>query len=126
MIDILLRFIFPEVGLIVGGEAFALALGILIIKKGKSAWNTLQNRRYLYFDLLTGIVLILHYYWGGELWYIIVAFIVIAGSIVTHFKRLVQYVLKKKNAFCGNKALFFVNNLKLVLLFGLLFALMPS
>ena len=125
MIDILLKFIFPEVGFIIAGEAFALVLGILVIKKGKSPWNISRNRNYLYLDLLTGIILMFHYYLNDKTWFLIATVLFVAVSIVLHFKRMKEYLLKKPNAFCGNKALFFVNNLKLVLLFGLLFSLLP-
>lgn len=125
MIEVLLVNLIPITGLLVGGEAFALTLGVFVIKKGKSPWNTLKNRSYLYADLFAGSVLLVEHALGIHLWYLVLAFAVIAFSILMHYRRVVEYVMKKPNAFCGNKALFLVNNLKLVLLFGLLFTVIP-
>ena len=125
MDNIPLHLIFPVVGAIVAGEALALIIGMLIIKKGNSPWNIARNRKYLYADLFIGIVLILNSNFNENLWYTIVVAISIIVAIATHFFRVGEYLLKKPNAFCANTALFVVNNLKLVLLFGLLFALIP-
>ena len=125
MVEVLLEYVFPFVGILVGGEALALFIGILVIKKRNSPWNTPQNRSYLYADLMVGFDLLLHPLLGNEVWFVILSLLIVGGSIVLHFKRLGEYVLQKSNPFCANKALFVVNNLKLVLLFGLLFVLLP-
>lgn len=112
-------------GLLLSGEALALFIGLFLIKKGDVLWNTKRNRLFLTSDFLAGIILganyIFHYF---PIFQFVVGIMVIL-SIVVHFKRTTEFLLKKNNAFCFNKALFWVNNLKLVLLFGALFIVLP-
>lgn len=112
-------------GTILFGEALALFIGIFIIQKGKVSWNTKMNRIYLIVDIISGLSLALNYFFFENIIFniFVLAFIVVA--IILHFKRTSEYLLKKDHIFCANKALYIVNNFKLILLFGSLFLVLP-
>ncbi|MFA9392958.1 MAG: hypothetical protein ACERKD_24335 [Prolixibacteraceae bacterium] len=125
MIFYQLSLIFPIVGVLLIVESLAIKGTILWVKKWKVNWSTRRNLNYLYSDGFVGFILMLHYFFGQEIWYLFVIAAFTVLSMFTHFLRISEYLLKKENAFCANRVLYFMNNLKLVLLFGLLFALLP-
>lgn len=125
MISFIQNHLFSLVGLVLFGEALALVIGVLWVKKGNSSWNTSRNRRYLISDLAAGLILMLHYFLEYQVWFMYVIGVFLVISIVSHFSRTIEYLFKIHHKFCANKALFHVNNLKLVFLFGLLFTLIP-
>ncbi|MDA3929240.1 MAG: hypothetical protein PF541_09785 [Prolixibacteraceae bacterium] len=120
-----MEFIFLFTGFIVFGESLALYIGLFLVKKGTSLWIHKLNMRRLFFDAIAGLLISTNYFLISSNWYFILAAVIISVSIITHFKRTMEYLLKKENPFCANKALFVMNNIKMVLLFGLLFIVLP-
>lgn len=112
-------------GILLFGEVLALYVGVFIIKKGNVQWNTLENRKYLIVDAIGGILIGFNFQFYNCLWYNYVVLGLIVLSIVLHFLRTFAFIMKNENAFCANKALFVVNNIKLVFLFGALFIALP-
>lgn len=121
----IIDYVYMVVGILVAGEALALYVGLFIIGKARSVWITPKNTRYLIADGLTGIVILPGIIWNGTLWFAVLSAVFILPSLVFHFQRTFDYLMKRKLAFCANQGLFVVNNLKLVLLFGLLFIVLP-
>lgn len=102
------------VGLIVAGEATALAVGMHIFKKSESPWISLKNDLLLALDVVVGLALIFlafsGVYFPQSEWVSI--FIVI--GLLTHIFRIWEYLAGRRSPFCGNRPLFIVNNLKFV------------
>ena len=108
------------VGVIVAGEAAALAVGMHLVKKSESPWISLKNDLLLALDVVVGLALILIAFDGGNLiepiWFSI--FVVI--GLLTHIYRIWEYLAGRETPFCGNRPLFIFNNIKF---FGLLLIL---
>lgn len=120
-----MEYFFLITGILLFGEALALYIGVFVVKKGNLPWNTKSNRLFLITDSLFGLIIGLNWFSiEGVLYQILLGVVAILG-IISHFKRTFENISKMENAFCGNQALFVVNNLKLVLLFGLLFTVLP-
>lgn len=124
MEQILFQYPFPAVGGLILFLTLVLFIWTFLIKKGTTAWNTIKNLRFLYADTVVGMVLVVEMLIKSE-WYNLVMLPFILGGIISHFQRVGEYVMKKPERFCTNKVLFYVNDLNLVLLFGLLFVLIP-
>lgn len=113
------------VGIIVAGEATALAIGIHIVKKSDSPWVSLKNDLLLALDVVVGLVLILMVF-GSEKFPPPVWFpIFVSIGLITHIFRIWEYLSDRTSSFCGNRSLFILNNLKfvgllLVLIWGLI------
>lgn len=112
-------------GFILLGETQALIIGVFWVKKGLTAWNINKNRYYLITDGFSGLVLMLNYFFYQQFWFVIIVSLLTILSIVTHYYRIIEYVFKKNRMFCANKTMFYLNNLILILLFGVLFMLLP-
>ncbi len=102
------------VGLLVAGEAAALAIGVHIVKKSRSPWISLKNDLLLTLDVVVGLVLIMLAFDGEKFpqspWFNL--FIIL--GLLTHLFRVWEYLAGRKSPFCGNRPLFLVNNLKFV------------
>lgn len=120
-----IEIVYLVAGLLILGEALALYVGLFVVGKGVSPWITTKNKKYLTADAITGVLVLLGYVGNHNVWYSIVSMLVLVPSIVFHFRRTIDFLLKREGIFCANKGLFFVNNLKLVVLFGLLFMVLP-
>jgi len=113
------------VGIVVAGEATALAIGIHIVKKSNSSWVSLKNDLLLALDVVVGLVLILMVF-GSEnfpppVWFPVFVSI----GLITHIFRIWEYLSDRTSSFCGNRSLFILNNLKfvgllLILIWGLI------
>ena len=121
----IINLFFLLTGSLLDGEATALFIGVYLVKKGRLTWNTKLNRFFLLADWLCGICIGLNYFQFQSMFYKTILIVCIILLVGTHFKRTMEYLLKTENIFCGNKALFVVNNVKLVCLFGALFLVLP-
>jgi len=120
-----MELFFIITGGILLGQVLALYIGVYMVGKGKSSWNSLKNRRYLWADGVCGAVILLASLLVDVNWAMFALIGIILPAIVFHFRRTFHYLMKSTNPFCANKALFMVNNLKMVLPFGLLFLVLP-
>lgn len=109
------------VGLVVAGEAAALAIGMHIIKKSESPWISLKNDLLLAFDVVVGLVLILLAIdaenFPQPLWFPLF----VAIGLITHIFRIWEYLAGRNSTFCGNRPLFIINNIKFIGLLLILF-----
>ena len=108
-----LQFITILVGLLIAGEASALAVSIHIIQKSNNAWVSLKNDLFLAFDVVVGLALVFLAFYGENFpqptW--LPLFVLL--SIVTHIYRIWEYLTGIASSFCGNRSLFFLNIIKL-------------
>jgi hypothetical protein len=99
-------------GLLIFGEATALLIGTGLIVKPRPQWLSQKNFAFLADDLFFGIVLILLAFdiltapW--------IFWLSIISTFLSHAWRDAEFVAKFPNPFCGNTALFLLNNLKLM------------
>jgi hypothetical protein len=100
------------VSLVVVGEAAALAIGMHIVKKSDNPWISLKNDLMLAFDVVVGSVLILFAHnsatFPQPVWFPLFIFL----GLITHISRIWEYLAGRQSAFCFNRPLFIVNNLK--------------
>jgi hypothetical protein len=120
-----MELFFVICGLLIMGEASGFLLVVFMIKNGRGKWNTFKNRIYLGVDFLTGGVVASNYFLFESNWYAFFVAIAIIIAVVAHFNRTSEYLLKARYPFCTNQFFFALNNLKLVLLFGALFIVLP-
>jgi hypothetical protein len=101
-------------GLVMTGEALALAIGMHVLSAEGSPWVSLKNDLFLAVDLIAGLVLVVAAVggrrsqtsgWVYALWFI---------SVVTHGYRVWEYLVRADSAFCANGPLFAVNSVKLI------------
>ena len=97
---------------VIAGEAAALAVGMHLLKKSESPWISLKNDLLLALDVVVGLALILIAYQGERLNLPIWLPIFVSIGLLTHIFRIWEYMAKRAGAFCSNRALFMVNNLK--------------
>lgn len=98
---------------------------VYLVKKGRIPWNTLKNKLFLVSDGVGGLLLASNSLDLNQLlWKVFIGLIIIL-LMASHFIRTFQFLSKESNAFCPNQSLFFINNFKLVLLFGALFTVLP-
>ncbi|MGD2145844.1 MAG: hypothetical protein PVH41_04020 [Anaerolineae bacterium] len=106
-------------GLVMTGEALALAIGMHVLSSEGNPWVALKNDAFLVLDVIAGLVLVGAAVSGRRLqtsgWVYAVWFI----SLVAHGYREWEYLVRADNAFCANGPLFAVNSVKLI---GLLVA----
>jgi hypothetical protein len=102
------------VGVIVTGEATALAIGMHLIKKSDSPWVSLKNDLLLALDVVVGLALILIAFDGGTLIQPIWFSIFITIGLLTHIFRIWEYLGGRQTPFCGNRSLFIFNNIKFI------------
>ena len=112
------------IGVLLIGEAFALAIGVFIVGKGRSDWNTKPNRLFLISDIVGGLVLLLNSFFTFQGFTFLIGLVLLL-LIFSHFKRTLDYFARVEKRFCANKALFLMNNLKIIILFGALFLVLP-
>jgi hypothetical protein len=107
-----LQIVTIPISVVVAGEAAALAVGMHLVKKSQNPWISLKNDLLLALDVVVGLALIMIAYLGEQLtqpvWFPIFVMI----GLLTHLFRVWEYLAKRANAFCGNRALWIVNNLK--------------
>lgn len=108
------------VGLIVAGEAAALAVGMHIIKKSQSSWISLKNDLLLGLDVVVGLVLILLVFDGENFPQLNWFPLFVTLGLLSHVYRVWEYLSGRESPFCGNRPLFIVNNLKFIGLFVIL------
>ena len=115
-----IRVVTILVGVIVAGEAAALAVGMHLIKKSESPWISLKNDLLLALDVVVGLSLILIACDNGNLiepqWFSI--FVTI--GLLTHLYRIWEYLAGRETPFCANRSLFIFNNIKFISLFVIL------
>jgi hypothetical protein len=102
------------VGLIVAGEATALAIGMHLIKKSDSAWISLKNDLLLALDVVVGLAFVLIAFDGGNLIQPIWSSIFVTIGLLTHIYRVWEYLAGRQTPFCGNRSLFIFNNIKFI------------
>ena len=107
-----LQFVTFLISIVVAGEAAALAIGMHLVKKSASPWVSLKNDLLLALDVVVGLALILIAFQGEHLSQPILFPIFIIIGLITHLFRIWEYMAKRVSAFCGNRGLFMVNNLK--------------
>jgi len=99
-------------GLLIVGEAIALFVGMGFIVKPRPEWWSRKNITFLMDDLFFGTILILLAF--GILNAAWIYWVSIISTFLSHAWRDAEFVAGFPNRFCGNSALFVVNNLKLV------------
>ena len=109
-----LQFVTFLTSTVVAGEAAALAVGMHLVKKSESPWVSLKNDLLLALDAVVGLALILIAFQGENLNLPILLPIFLLIGLLTHLFRIWEYLAKRAGAFCGNRALFIVNNLKFI------------
>lgn len=101
-------------GALVGGEALALAVGMRLPAGVPNSWLSVKNNAFLLLDILTGAA-ILAAAFGGQGGRLSIWLLVFTGAaLLLHLYREWEYLSGFANAFCANRPLFIVNNVKLL------------
>ena len=101
-------------GIVIAGEALALAIGMHVLSSEGNPWVSLKNDVFPGVDLIARLGLFAAAVsgrrlqtscWVSALWFI---------SLVAHGYREWEYLVRADNAFCANGPLFAVNSVKLI------------
>jgi len=114
MASALIKTVAILTGLVVAGEALALTLGMRILGRRDSPWICRKNDLLLEIDLFTGLGLIILTAISAHPDAAIPFYVLVILSIITHSYRELEFLTRAESAFCANKPLFVVNNLKLI------------
>lgn len=106
-------------------ESIALWVWFDVFGKEAPGWKQKKNRLFLVGDLVTGLMLLSYLALLEHEWTRWPLAMLAALEIISHFRRTTEYLLKAPSRYCRSQLMFSVNSLKLLLLFGLLFVLIP-
>lgn len=106
-------------------ETIGLWVWFDVFGKEADGWKQMKNRFFLLGDLLTGLMLLAYLALSTYEWTRWPLVLMVAMEIITHYRRTSEYLLKVPSRYCKSKLMFTVNSFKLLLLFGLLFVLIP-
>ena len=111
-------------GLVMLGEAKVLFLGVRLAKLAKNPWFTPRNRILLGLDILFGFVMLAFVFLGESTVVSILFWVVVCFSFLAHGYREWEYFTQRENRFCTGIPQFVVNNIKLIGLLFILFAVL--
>lgn len=100
-------------GIVVAGEALALAVGMHILSPADNRWISLKNDLFLGLDVIVGLGLVLVAAVSRRVVPSVMLYALVFISLVAHGYREWEYLVRAANAFCANTPLFVLNNLKL-------------
>ena len=109
-----MRIIGIITGLIIGGEAIALLIGMYFFSEKPNYWLNMKNLALLITDIISGIFLVFYFLKGVNDLKLVVYFF-IGIILLSHGLRTYEYWVGTNNTFCFNVPLFIVNNIKLLL-----------
>jgi hypothetical protein len=107
-----LRALTMLTGIVVAGEALALAVGMHILSPGGNRWISPKHDLFLVLDVVVGLGLVLVAAMNRRISGIL--YVLVFLPIVAHGYREWEYLVRYGNAFCANAPLFVLNNLKLI------------
>jgi hypothetical protein len=111
-------------GLVMLGEAKLLFVGVRLAKLAKNPWFTPRNRILLGLDILFGFVMLAFVFLSESTAVSILFWIVVCFSFLAHGYREWEYFTQRENRFCAGIPQFIVNNIKLIGLLFILFAIL--
>jgi hypothetical protein len=101
-------------GLVISGEALALAVGMHVLSPSGNPWISLKNDLFLALDVLTGLGLVVLMVANKRVVASGILYALVFLSFIAHAYREWGYLARAGNAVCANVPLFVVNNLKLI------------
>jgi hypothetical protein len=128
-------------GCLIAGESIALLIGMHLLSGSDNPWISTKNDFFAASDIITG-ALFLYLGISNTICYannekydystfyqtnLVISFMVILFSLITHTYREIEYFNNSNNNFCSNIPLFVMNNIKLgLLLTGLSFGIVVN
>jgi hypothetical protein len=101
-------------GIVIAGEALALAVGMHILSPADNRWISLKNDLFLGLDVIVGLGLVLVAAVSRRVVPSGILCVLVFSSVVARGYRELEYLIRTGNAFCANAPLFVLNNLKLI------------
>ena len=111
-------------GLVMLGEAKVLFVGVRLAQLAKNPWFTPRNRILLGLDILFGFIMLAFVFLGQSTVVYILFWVVVCFSFLAHGYREWEYLAQRENRFCAGPPQFVVNNIKLIGLLFILFAIL--